>query len=127
MTDNEWYYFDDEDSCVKLTDKAPEEARKSYEEFMSKMREYRNNFLNGAIVDMKINITDSQIESLKKIIPSIDSMIANEDLSIVLSSIRNYIVLNCFDENGEIEKDGMIYEDLYDEIRQQNLKTVRKL
>ena len=47
MTDNEWYYFDDEDSCVKLTDKAPEKARKSYEEFMSKMREYRNNFIDN--------------------------------------------------------------------------------
>jgi hypothetical protein len=47
MTDNEWYYFDDEDSYVKLTDKAPEEARKSYEEFMSKMPEYRNNFIDN--------------------------------------------------------------------------------
>ena len=47
MTDNEWYYFADEDSYVKLTDKAPEEARKSYEEFMSKMREYRNNFIDN--------------------------------------------------------------------------------
>ena len=35
MTNSEWYYYDpdDPDHGYKLTDKAPEKARKSYEEF----------------------------------------------------------------------------------------------
>ena len=33
MTNNEWYYFDKENWCYRLTDKAPEEAIKSYNEF----------------------------------------------------------------------------------------------
>ena len=30
-----WYYFDEDEFCYKLTDKAPEKARKSYQEFYS--------------------------------------------------------------------------------------------
>ncbi len=33
MTNEEWYYHDPEEWCYKLTDKAPPEAVKSYEEF----------------------------------------------------------------------------------------------
>lgn len=33
MTNKEWYYFDEEECMYKLTDKAPEKARKSYKEF----------------------------------------------------------------------------------------------
>ena len=33
MTNKAWYYFDEEEFCYKLTDKAPAEARKSYQEF----------------------------------------------------------------------------------------------
>lgn len=33
MTNKEWYYFDEEAFCYKLTDKATEEAIKSYNEF----------------------------------------------------------------------------------------------
>lgn len=33
MTNEEWYYFDEEEFKYKLTDKATEEARKSYEEY----------------------------------------------------------------------------------------------
>lgn len=33
MKNPEWYYFDEEDFCYKLTDKAPEKAKESYEEF----------------------------------------------------------------------------------------------
>lgn len=29
----EWWYYDEKEGKVKLTDKAPEEARKSYEEY----------------------------------------------------------------------------------------------
>jgi len=29
----EWYYYDEEEYCWKLTDKAPMEAVKSYEEY----------------------------------------------------------------------------------------------
>lgn len=38
MKNSEWYYFDEEEWCYKLTDKAPEKARKSYEEFYRKER-----------------------------------------------------------------------------------------
>jgi hypothetical protein len=33
MSNKEWYYFDEEEFCYKLTDKAPKEAVESYEEF----------------------------------------------------------------------------------------------
>lgn len=33
LENEEWYYHDDEEGIFKLTDKATEEARKSYEEF----------------------------------------------------------------------------------------------
>lgn len=33
MTDEEWYYFDEEDFCYKLTDKATKKAIASYEEY----------------------------------------------------------------------------------------------
>lgn len=33
MQNKEWYYFDEEEFCYKLTDKAPKEAIESYEEF----------------------------------------------------------------------------------------------
>ena len=33
MQNKEWYYFDDEDFMYKLTDKATDEAKKSYKEF----------------------------------------------------------------------------------------------
>ena len=33
MDNDEWYYIDDERDRFVLTDKAPEEARKSFEEF----------------------------------------------------------------------------------------------
>lgn len=33
LENKEWYYYDDEEGKYKLTDKATEEAKKSYEEF----------------------------------------------------------------------------------------------
>ena len=33
MTNEEWYYFDPEESVYKLTNKAPQEAIESYNEF----------------------------------------------------------------------------------------------
>lgn len=33
MTDEEWFYFDEEEFKYKLTDKAPEKAKKSYEDY----------------------------------------------------------------------------------------------
>ena len=33
MTNKEWYYFDEKDFCYKLTEKATEQAKKSYNEF----------------------------------------------------------------------------------------------
>lgn len=30
MSNPEWYYYDEKDGCLKLTDKAPEKAKKSY-------------------------------------------------------------------------------------------------
>lgn len=37
MKNKEWYYFDEEEFCYKLTDKAPEEAKKSYAEFYAEL------------------------------------------------------------------------------------------
>lgn len=33
MTDKTWYYYDDKELCLKLTDKAPKEAVESYKKF----------------------------------------------------------------------------------------------
>lgn len=33
MENKEWYYFDEEKFCYKLTDKAPKKAIESYKEF----------------------------------------------------------------------------------------------
>ena len=33
MTNDEWYYFDEKEFCLKLTEKAPPKAKKSYDEF----------------------------------------------------------------------------------------------
>jgi hypothetical protein len=33
MTNPEWYYFDEKEGRLKLTDKAPKKARKSYKDF----------------------------------------------------------------------------------------------
>lgn len=37
MKNKEWYYFDEKEFCYKLTDKAPEEAKKSYKEFYAEL------------------------------------------------------------------------------------------
>jgi hypothetical protein len=33
MENKDWYYYDEDENCYRLTEKAPEKARKSYEEF----------------------------------------------------------------------------------------------
>lgn len=33
LSNKEWFYFDENEFCYKLTDKAPKEAIKSYKEF----------------------------------------------------------------------------------------------
>ena len=33
MENEEWYYYDEEEEIYKLTEKAPEEAQKSYRQF----------------------------------------------------------------------------------------------
>jgi len=33
MNNKDWFYFDEKDFCYKLTDKAPQKAKESYEEY----------------------------------------------------------------------------------------------
>lgn len=33
MSNKDWYYFDENEFCYKLTEAAPEKAKQSYEEF----------------------------------------------------------------------------------------------
>lgn len=37
MNNATWFYFDETDFCYKLTDKAPAEAKKSYDDFYSQV------------------------------------------------------------------------------------------
>ena len=37
MNNDEWYYFDYKQKKYKLTDKAPDKAKKSYEEFYKEL------------------------------------------------------------------------------------------
>lgn len=39
MNNAEWYYFDEKEWCYKLTEKAPEKAKESYEEYMKLLQE----------------------------------------------------------------------------------------
>lgn len=43
MTNKEWYYFDEEEFCYKLTDKATEKAKKSYKEFYNQLESVMGN------------------------------------------------------------------------------------
>lgn len=38
MENKEWYYYDAENEKFVLTDKAPEKAKKSYEEFYKELK-----------------------------------------------------------------------------------------
>ena len=40
IENEEWYYFDEEEEIYKLTDKAPQEAIDSYNEYCKEMKEY---------------------------------------------------------------------------------------
>ena len=33
LTNKEWYYYDEKEKCYKLTNKATDKAKKSYEEY----------------------------------------------------------------------------------------------
>lgn len=37
MNNKEWFYFDEKDFCYKLTDKATEKAKESYELFYDEL------------------------------------------------------------------------------------------
>lgn len=39
MKNKEWYYFDEKEFVYKLTDKAPKEAKESYEQFYMLLNE----------------------------------------------------------------------------------------
>ncbi|NLK84570.1 MAG: hypothetical protein GX278_01205 [Aeromonadales bacterium] len=41
MTNKEWYYHDVENWCLKLTDKAPQNAIDSYNEFYRQLNSFR--------------------------------------------------------------------------------------
>ena len=50
MTNEEWFYFDDETGEPHLTDKAPKEARESFEKYMElvvKLYSRKNKPLQG--------------------------------------------------------------------------------
>lgn len=37
LTNKEWYYFDEDEFCYKLTDKATDKAKESYKEFYEQL------------------------------------------------------------------------------------------
>lgn len=39
MENDEWYYFDYEEKKYKITDKAPDKAKESYERFLKEVEE----------------------------------------------------------------------------------------
>ena len=39
LTNEKWYFYDEEDFCYKLTKEAPEEAKESYNEFYGLIKE----------------------------------------------------------------------------------------
>ena len=39
MENKDWYYFDEEEFCYKLTDKATPKAKESYKEFYENLNE----------------------------------------------------------------------------------------
>lgn len=43
MTNEQWYYFDNVEKKYKLTETAPEMARKSYEQFWEEVAKFNTN------------------------------------------------------------------------------------
>lgn len=39
MKNEEWYYYDKDEHILKLTDKAPEKAKRSYEKFYEELED----------------------------------------------------------------------------------------
>lgn len=37
MINEDWYYYDEEELCYKLTEKAPDKVKESYEEFYKQL------------------------------------------------------------------------------------------
>lgn len=52
MKNEEWYYYDEKEGCLKLTDKAPEKARKSY------IEHYKKHVFNGEHVLEALGMND---------------------------------------------------------------------
>ena len=40
LSNKDWYYYDEEEFCYMLTDKAPKEAIESYKEFYNELNKY---------------------------------------------------------------------------------------
>lgn len=39
MSNKDWYYYNEKEFCYKLTDKATEKAKQSYEEFYNQLND----------------------------------------------------------------------------------------
>ena len=47
LNNSEWWYFDRDEWCLKLTDKAPKEAQKSYTEYYKELEKTGRGHLYG--------------------------------------------------------------------------------
>ena len=65
-------------------------------------------------------ISDEQIKKLKPYIDDIDSIVQIGDVQEVLDAIDDVIGDNILGNNDEPDEEGMILQEIYDEIMNQN-------
>ena len=67
-----------------------------------------------------MNITNEQVKILKEYIPSIEELIAEDDIGVVLDAIDDVIISNILSNNDEPNADGIKLQRIYDQIFAQN-------
>lgn len=65
-------------------------------------------------------MTHEQIEVLKPYIENIEDLIAEGDVQVVLDAIDDVIVDNILGNNDEPDEEGIMLQNIYDQIYNQN-------
>ena len=69
---------------------------------------------------MRINVTSEQIEALRPYMPTLDAILAADDLGEFETELDGAILDHGMDENGDLNDIGLRLQKLYDVIYLQN-------
>ena len=67
-----------------------------------------------------MNVTQEQLDVMKRYIENIEDLISAGDVQDVLDAIDNVIVDNTLAHNDEPDKEGIMLQRIYDQIYNQN-------